>query len=139
LFGGLGRRRGGCHGCHGACHGAHACHGAPACTGTPVDPKKMPVEKKKTEEVSLPTPASIVVNLPAEARLTIDGNATTSSSTRRTFVSPNLEPGADYYYTLTAEVVVNGRTLSQTQRVQVRAGETTNVPFNFASEAVAVR
>ena len=34
-------------------------------------------------------PATLVVNVPADARLTIDGEATTSTSTQRVFVSPN--------------------------------------------------
>ncbi len=38
-------------------------------------------------------PATIVVSLPAEARLTFDGRATESTEQRRTFVTPSLEPG----------------------------------------------
>lgn len=92
--------------------------------------------QKKTEA---PAPATIVVVVPADARLSIDGNMTNATSARRTFVSPTLEMGADYYYTLTAEVIREGRTYVQTQRVTVRAGETTEVPFNFSLETVASR
>jgi uncharacterized protein (TIGR03000 family) len=65
--------------------------------------------------------------LPAEAKLTVDGNSTTSTTERRTLVTPALEQGSIYVYTLQAEV--NGQT--QTQEVRVRAGETSQAQFNF--------
>src|SRR2546427_667750 len=97
--------RGRCHGCAGAachggggCAGGYGCHGG--CDGGPGyppppppktgDPKVMP---KKTEG---PAPATIIVSLPADARLLIDGNTTSSTSSRRIFTSPALQPGADY-------------------------------------------
>jgi uncharacterized protein (TIGR03000 family) len=72
-------------------------------------------------------PATIIVNLPAEAKLTVDGNATTSTSDRRVFVSPSLEPGQEYYYTIAAEM--NGQT--KTERVSVRAGQEVNVKIEI--------
>jgi len=98
----------------------------------------MPKEKGKQEEVSI-APATIVVSLPADARLTVDGNATRSTSDRRTFVTPALESGETYMYTLRAEVVVDGQASVQTQEVAVRAGQTTDVTFNFTSQGVASR
>jgi uncharacterized protein (TIGR03000 family) len=140
----------GCHGCngggcHGGCSSSSACHG---CTGgtvvTPskgaepvkVDPKTMP---KKQEEEANAAPATIVVTLPAEAKLTVDGNATQSTSDRRTFVTPALETGADFVYTLRAEVVQDGQVSIQTRDVTVRSGQTTEVSFTFASQGVASR
>jgi uncharacterized protein (TIGR03000 family) len=84
-------------------------------------------------------PATIVVSLPEEARLTVDGYVTKSTSAERTFVSPALEGGVNYTYTLIAEMVRDGRTITETQRVNVRAGETTRVPFNFSEQGVASR
>jgi len=94
--------------------------------------------KKGTEEVSI-APATIVVTLPAEAKLTVDGNATRATSARRTFVTPALEVGGDYSYTLRAEMVQDGQVAVQTQNVTVRGGETTEVSFTFASQGVASR
>ena len=136
-----------CHGCHGGCNGgcyAAGCSGGCAgCTGggavVPVGPKSMPKDGKKgTEEVSI-APATIVVTLPAEAKLTVDGNATRATSARRTFVTPALEVGGDYSYTLRAEMVQDGQVAVQTQNVTVRGGETTEVSFTFASQGVASR
>jgi uncharacterized protein (TIGR03000 family) len=98
--------------------------------GTKKDGKKAPTD----EETSTGT---IQVSLPAEARLTVDGRLTTSTSSSRTLISPNLEPGYDYFYTLRAEIVRDGQTLTQTQRVAVRAGDQTRVSFDFSPSGVA--
>jgi uncharacterized protein (TIGR03000 family) len=145
--GGLFHRSKGCHGCTG--YVAPACCGpvAPACSGGVVVPGKT-MEPKAMPKESIPTPpaktetsarATIVVTVPADARLTVDGNPTSSTSERRTFLTPALETGADYIYTIRAEVVRDGRSVIETQRVTVRGGETTNVPFTFATQTVASR
>lgn len=85
------------------------------------------------------TPATIVVNLPADARLIVEGMVTQSTGTRRTFVSPALPPGQSYVYTIRAEIAANGRTSTQTQEVIVRGGETSNVTFNLSSGTIASR
>jgi uncharacterized protein (TIGR03000 family) len=74
-----------------------------------------------------PAPATIVVDLPAEARLSIDGAPTTSTSEHRVFVSPELNPGRDYHYTLKAEILRDGKPVAVAQEVAVRAGEETYV------------
>ena len=71
--------------------------------------------------------AVIVVSLPADAKLTVDGEATTSTSDQRVFVSPALPTGQDYHYTLQAEVVVDGKSVTVSKTVSVRAGEESHV------------
>src|SRR5205807_2324597 len=93
---------------------------------------KPPGEENKG---AVAAPATIVVSLPAEAKLTIDGQSTTSTSNLRVFASPTLQPGREYFYTLRAEVVRNGQTVTQTQRVAVRAGEQTRVALPLPSAA----
>ncbi|HKB35183.1 MAG TPA: TIGR03000 domain-containing protein, partial [Gemmataceae bacterium] len=73
------------------------------------------------------------------AKLTIDGNATTSTSSRRIFTSPTLQMGQEYVYTLRAEIIREGRTVAETQQVTVRAGEETPVQFSMSTQGVAVR
>ncbi|MCI0460152.1 MAG: TIGR03000 domain-containing protein [Gemmataceae bacterium] len=85
-----------------------------------------------------PAPASLVVTLPADARLTIDGNQTTSTSGERTFVTPDLQQGRNFQYTLVAEVNRGGERQTVTQRVTVRAGEETRVQLQIPA-AVASR
>jgi uncharacterized protein (TIGR03000 family) len=134
-----------CHGCTTTCSTVvYSC----ACSGTvvmpPVKAKEMP-KKMEGEPVpppkktSLNAPATIVVSLPADARLFVDGAPTTSTSERRALISPVLEFGSTYVYTVRAEVVRDGRTVEQTQQVTVRSGEATPVRFDFSTEAVASR
>jgi uncharacterized protein (TIGR03000 family) len=86
-----------------------------------------------------PAPATIVVSLPAEAKLLIDDHATTSTSTLRRFASPPLEPGKEFHYTLKAEMVRDGSTVVATKQVSVRAGQETRVTLDFPSASVASR
>lgn len=133
-----GRKR--CHGCHGhdACHGATvvSCGGctAPAAApaAEPMPPAKQPEKVKKPaeeKETMAPASATIIVSLPAEAKLSVDGVVTTSASVQRVFVSPALERGKDYSYTLKADFVSGGKTVSVSKKVTVRAGEETRVSF----------
>ncbi len=111
---------------------------------SPADRKKAYDEYKagkKEGEVRLPTfPAKIVVNLPADAKLTIDDAATVSTSDVRVFVSPKLPRGQEFNYTLTAEVVRDNQKVTASKVVTVRAGRETRVSLNpVATTGVASR
>jgi uncharacterized protein (TIGR03000 family) len=75
--------------------------------------------------------ATIIVHLPANARLTIDGQATQSTTATRTFVSPPLEAGKTYTYTLRGELNRNGRMVTANQTVDVHAGGVSEITLNF--------
>lgn len=84
------------------------------------------------------TSARLVVTLPGDATLKIDGRATTSTSGQRVFQTPALEPGKTFHYTLEAEVVRDGQARTVTRKVAVRAGEETRVDLEVpAMSAVA--
>lgn len=137
----------GCHGCqvayvacHGGCHGGyHGCAGSgmmppPPPPGPPRKPEpiKKPSEQK---ESSSPAPARLLVSLPAEAVLFIDGTSTTSTSTQRAFITPEIDWDRDYFYMLRAEWVRDGQKLTLTKHVPLRAGNETQVTLDF-SEAL---
>jgi uncharacterized protein (TIGR03000 family) len=134
---------GGGYGCYGGGYGdgyygggSGGWFGQPAPMG-PMGPTPMkPEDKKPVGEVS--APATLIVNLPAEAKLLVDGNVTKSTSSERVFVSPALIPGQLYNYTLTAQFTRDGLPVTVTKTVQVRAGLETRVTI-AASEAVASR
>lgn len=139
-----------CHGCHGGllrrrCHGCHGCHGccgvvACHCTGAaPAAPAKEMPKKEGKSEASLPTPATLVVSLPAEAKLSIDDIQTRSASAQRVFATPALEAGKEYTYTLTAEIVREGQKVTASKQVVVRAGEETRVSIEFPVATVAAK
>jgi uncharacterized protein (TIGR03000 family) len=138
-----------CHGCcggymscHGCCGGYVSCHGC--CGGAAPAPAPAPAPAKeaapKKAEATTPAPATIVVNLPTEARLTVDDAATSSTSNRRVFVSPELAPGREYHYTLKAEWVRDGKPVIVTRKVAVTAGNETNISLAAeTAEGVASR
>ncbi len=136
--GGLFHRRNNCNGCNG-CNGCTVCTVCSSgCVVVPATPaKEMVPAPKKTGATS--APATIVVSLPADARLVVDGAQTSSTSDRRTLVTPELQFGETYTYTMQAEVVRDGRTVAQTQQVSVRGGEVSTVNFNFSTQTVASR
>ena len=102
-------------------------------------PKPTPKIEAKPEEkgAAIPAPASIVVNLPAEAKLMIDDAATRSTSSVRVFSTPTLENGKEYFYTLKAEIIRDGQTVTASKKVAVRAGEETRVSLEFPVASVA--
>jgi uncharacterized protein (TIGR03000 family) len=151
---GYGGCYGGCYGgaCYGgACYGGACTGGYPGCAGggmmmAPGGPagekiKEMPKEKEKGKEEVL-APATIVLSLPADAQVTLDGVVTTSTSASRTFVTPDLTPGTEFVYTLSAKIVRDGETRSVTQKVSVRAGEESRVNLGteqFTAATVAAK
>jgi uncharacterized protein (TIGR03000 family) len=67
--------------------------------------------------------ATIIVHLPGDAKLTIDGAPTRSTSAERSFITPPLEVGKTFSYTLQAQFVRGDQTISVTKEIAVRAGE----------------
>ncbi len=129
--------------CCNTCNACDACGGcggvAPAMPATPAPPAMPPKDSKPTAMNA--APAALVVSLPADATLTINGVATSQTSDVRRFATPTLTAGQTFYYTLTAEVVRDGQTLTSVQTVTVRAGETTavSIPAEQFGLAVASR
>ena len=93
----------------------------------------------RAEELALTAaerhPATLRVSLPPDARLTIDGRATRSTGAERLFVTPPLEPGERYCYTVSASFLRTGNTVTVEQDVVVRAGRETLVSLDVAAGA----
>lgn len=135
-----------CYGCYGGCYSGcyspyHPVPTAPVPGGAqpappkstqPPGPGKQPQPKPGTDKKpgtppkgtgKTSAPARLIVELPEDAKLYVDGHPTRSTSSRRVFQSPPLEPGKTYYYDLTAEVERDGQPIRVTGRVVIRAGE----------------
>lgn len=98
----------------------------------------MPAPKAESkEEARINAPATIVVSLPADATLRVDDYTTTSKSATRVFVSPTLEAGKEFSYTLTGEIQRDGKPVVASKRISVRAGEETRVELEFPVATVA--
>jgi uncharacterized protein (TIGR03000 family) len=74
--------------------------------------------------------ALIEVRVPPNARVSFDGDGTTQTGTDRLFSSPPLSSGQAYHYTVKARWEQNGRQVERTRRVEVRAGQRSQVDFN---------
>jgi uncharacterized protein (TIGR03000 family) len=90
-------------------------------------PEEIKTKPETKPESLVPTPATIIVSLPADAKLSIDDAATISTSAVRVFTSPELPIGQDFHYNLKAEYVRDGKPVVLSKDVTVRAGEQTRV------------
>lgn len=75
--------------------------------------------------------ATVVVTLPADAKLFVEGQEWTNDANQATriFRTPPIDAGRDYFYAFKIEVVRGGRTLSQSQEARLQAGKTSRVTF----------
>ena len=64
-------------------------------------------------------PATLIVQVPADAQLTVDGQATRSTGATRVLVTPPLQAGREFTYEL--KVSANGK--EETRQVKVSAGQ----------------
>jgi uncharacterized protein (TIGR03000 family) len=145
----------GCYGCYGgnscACYGCYGCaitggfgaanysYGCYGCGyGGVVISQPATMPRADNPAASLPNHATITVALPSDAQLFVDGDQVNLSTGARTFRTPQLEPGREYFYTFKAEVVRDGKTVTESKRVAFRAGEAARVEFgNLGAPAVA--
>lgn len=80
----------------------------------------------------VPTPdapaGSVLLNVqvPANAKVWIDGAPTTSTGTSRSFVSPVLEAGK-FTYTVKAQWTENGQQVTRTRRIPVQANQAVDI------------
>jgi uncharacterized protein (TIGR03000 family) len=81
-------------------------------------------------------PGTLVVSLPSDATLYVDGKPTTSTGSVRRLQTP---PGSTGSYTLRALVTRDGEVVSQEKVVQVRGGREAKVRFDFSSQASTLR
>ena len=136
----------GCHGCHGRrhkhsrCHGCSGCYGTVYCNGGGCNGSvgcsgSVGCNGGHTAvQTTTDSVARIIVNVPAGARVTVDGTETKSTSERRVFLTPALEQG-EYAYTLQAQVDRDGQTVTETRLVTVRPGQTTTATFELATQS----
>jgi uncharacterized protein (TIGR03000 family) len=73
----------------------------------------------------------LTVNVPEEAKIFVNGQATTSTGSTRQYVSRDLQNGLTYAYEVRAEIVRDGQTLEQTKTIDLRAGATSSLAFDF--------
>jgi len=98
---------------------------------------KQKKEGKPEGKLRLPRSATVVVRLPADSKIFIDGEPTVSTGERRVFVTPPLPTGRSFSYTLKVERVQDGVTKVVTETVKVTAGRPSLVAISFPQADVA--
>ncbi len=105
-------------------------------SGTTTTPQGEPLpyppegkSKSGKEETRLSNRARLVVELPPGSKLFIDDKPMKNVSGVRSFNTPDLEPGQAYYYMVRVETVRDGKPVSETRRVIVRAGQVARADF----------
>jgi uncharacterized protein (TIGR03000 family) len=85
-------------------------------------------------------PAQVTIKLPSNAKLYIDNVACPLTSGTRVFTTPSLPANKKFYYSVRAEVVRDGQTLTENQQVVVEAGQQVTATFNkFAPVTTSVQ
>ncbi|MGE3805558.1 MAG: TIGR03000 domain-containing protein [Gemmataceae bacterium] len=74
--------------------------------------------------------AYIEVSVPATAEILFDGSKTTQTGTDRLFETPELEPGKEFEYEVTARWQQDGKPVEEKKAVTVRAGQRVRVDFS---------
>ena len=76
-----------------------------------------------------PTSTTLMLQVPADAVVTINGFRTTSTGTRRTFVSRNLDPQTTYVYDIAIQWQNGTITRLQRRSVRITPGATATVHY----------
>jgi uncharacterized protein (TIGR03000 family) len=81
-----------------------------------------------TEEIA-GNAALIILRVPANAEVFFEGKQTSQTGRFRSFVTPALESGRDYSYEIRARWTEGGRTVEQTRKINIRAGDRLTLNF----------
>jgi uncharacterized protein (TIGR03000 family) len=82
-------------------------------------------------------PAMVMVKAATDVKVTFNGVATNRRSEEEVFLTPDLRPGRTYAYQVKAEAYRDGKKVTRTRRVLVRAGTRSRVDFSDMGTAVA--
>jgi uncharacterized protein (TIGR03000 family) len=82
--------------------------------------------------------AKVVIDVPAQARLYIDDQLMPNKAGKRTFVTPPLRAGQQYFYDVRIELTENGQTQVQSTRVVLRPGDVVAATFNNTNSGTAL-
>ncbi len=79
----------------------------------------------------------LTVSVPADAKVFVNGQATTSTGELRQYSTAGLTKGSAYRYQVRIELVRDGKPVSQEKTVSIAAGRTGSLAFSEAPEAQA--
>jgi uncharacterized protein (TIGR03000 family) len=92
----------------------------------PPDTETAPDQPGPQDEAGV---AHLTIVVPADAVVYFDGVETTQTGTERSFVTPPLREGQDYYYTIRARWTNNGVPVEQSRPITVKPNSRVRVDF----------
>jgi uncharacterized protein (TIGR03000 family) len=98
---------------------------------------KLPEPTEKKPQTLEAAPATVIVKAPLDVHITVNGQATERKTAEQVFTTPDLQPGKSYSYDFAAEAVRDGKTVTRTQTVIVKAGQESRVDFSDLARADA--
>ncbi len=127
----------GSHGSSGGSYGSYGSHGSSGGVyySAPIEHEVAPSD---TPQVPVPPQANardgsvtIAIQVPAEAKVFINGVATSSTGEDRVYVSNGLAHGKRYRYTVRAELERDGTTVVKEESVVLTSGGRSQLALNF--------
>ncbi len=106
----------------------------PAPKAAPAQPKSdAPADKGGDKSTSTATGSALLtVTVPEDAKVYVNNRLTKTPGTRRTYVSRGLVDGFDYTYEIRAEIERDGKTVTRSRVVNLRAGQRADVAIDFS-------
>ena len=98
------------------------------------NPNSYAVSRVSPEAIS-PNEIHLIVNLPENAQMFVNGNPTTSTGKSRHFVSRDLEPGQSYRFDLKMVVEEDGKPVEKQRVVVLESGRGEEVTFDVATNS----
>jgi uncharacterized protein (TIGR03000 family) len=95
----------------------------------PGDKLPKPGDKPPKPMTMAPQRATVIVELPADAKLYVMNQPTTTTNSVRRFATPLLVPGETYFYDLRAEAIRDGKLVRQTRRLLLQPGDVVRAQF----------
>ena len=110
------------------------------------DTERLEFEAPKVKDTEEPKPAAedvvtvVRIRVPANAKVSLAGNATAGTGSVRTFRTKQLKSGQQWTgYTVRVTVNINGQTMTKERTLDVLAGSTNDLTFDFDGASVASR
>jgi uncharacterized protein (TIGR03000 family) len=130
--------------CWGSCYGgwhpvySYGCGGG-CCGGVIVEPATtapvMPKLAEPKKEASAAAPATVVVRAPLDVHITVNGKPADRTEATQVFTTPTLDAGRTYSYEFRAEATRDGKTVTRTRKVIVKAGQESTADFSDLTQA----
>ena len=92
----------------------------------------------ESKAASMPVSTTLMVKVPADARVYLAGQETRSGGEVREFTTTKLPAGSQWdNYTIQVVLSKDGRDLTKEQTITLKAGETKELSFDFGAPSIA--